>query len=342
MNIKIYTRDKKDSNDAVTYYLQIFKQALEEKYGREIEQVFSVKEVQHDDIVFVISPAAYFYVLMKNPRQKVVYWFQGIFAEEVAYLFPQKEGKLKVWLFTWLERRILNRALLVLFVSEAMLAYYRAKFGYNKANYVIMPCFNKQKDISIRQILQTDRHKYDEPSFVYVGSVNRWQCIDETVYLFSLIKKRIPDATLTILTGDQKDAEAILAKYGVSADVKYVPLVRLDEELRKYKYGFILRRDIPLNRVSTPTKLSSYLANGLIPIYSSVIESFDQYLGDKRYAIPADINSLDKLCEEICRFDKEPVDIDAIEQEYDAVFATFYNESGYKRELLDAFGKYLG
>ena len=335
MNVKIYTR-KNDTNDAVNYYLQIIKQALEEKYKTSVEQVFTVKDVHRRDLVVVISPAAYFYMLLKNPFQQVVFWFQGIFAEEVDYLFTGRKNRLKVRLFTHLERHILKHARLILFVSEAMRRYYHEKFGYQKENYLIIPCFNKQKRLSLPQVVSNMSSKYEIPSFVYAGSISRWQCIEETVYLFSLIKRHFPQATLTLLTSERQEAETILMKYDVSAEIKYVPLTELDKELLKYKYGFILRRDIPLNRVSTPTKLSSYLANGVIPIYSTVIESFKEPLKDKEYAIAADINNLDELYERIVSFEKKRVNVESLDREYEAVFDDFYNETRYKNNLIKA------
>lgn len=338
MNIKIYTR-KNDPNDAVNYYLQLIKQALEEKYSVCVMSVSSIKNIGRDDVVVTISPAAYFLLLLKNPKQKIIYWFQGIAAEELAYLYSGLKNALKVKLFTYLEHRILKRSLLVVFVSESMRLYYRRKCGYDKTNYVIIPCFNKQKTVSISQILGNNKHKYDTPSFVYAGSVNQWQCIEETVYLFSLIKKRIEHATLTLLTADKEGAQRILEAYNVSAEIKYIPLNELDKELQKYKYGFILRRDIPLNRVSTPTKLSSYLANGVIPIYSTVIDSFQEPLADKHYAIPADVNDLSGLCEQVCSFDSRPVDTAVMEQEYTAIFDSFYNEADYKQLLIQTLDR---
>ena len=340
MNIKIYTR-KNDPNDAVNYYLQLIRQALEERYGACVEPVSSIKDIARDDVVVTISPAAYFLLLLKNPNQKIIYWFQGIFAEEVAYLYSGLKNALKVKLFTYLEHHILKHALLVIFISESMRQYYRRKCGYDKTNYVIIPCFNKQKTDSVSHILADNGHKYDRASFVYAGSVNQWQCIEETVYLFSLIKKRIEQATLTLLTADKKEAQRIAEAYHVSAEIKYIPLKELDKELQKYKYGFILRRDIPLNRVSTPTKLSSYLANGVIPVYSTVIDAFQKPLAGKHYAIPADMNDLNGLCERICSFDSQPVDIDVMEQEYTAVFDSFYNEVDYKRLLIRTLDREL-
>ncbi|MFH4294131.1 hypothetical protein WAJ58_23570, partial [Acinetobacter baumannii] len=56
--------------------------------------------------------------------------------------------------------------------------------------------------------------------------------------------------------------------------IKYVSLENLDTELLKYKYGFLIRENHIVNNVATPTKMNSYLANGIIPIYLSFIDHF--------------------------------------------------------------------
>ena len=106
-----------------------------------------------------------------------------------------------------------------------------------------MPCFNK----AITQNSFYYKHKYESASFVYAGAVIKWQCLDETIHLFSLLKEKLKNATLTILSSDQQEVIPILKKYNINAIIKYVPLEELDEELAKYKYGFILRKDLKMN-----------------------------------------------------------------------------------------------
>lgn len=48
----------------------------------------------------------------------------------------------------------------------------------------------------------------------------------------------------------------------------------MTDTLRDVKFGFVLRDDIAVNNVATPTKLSSYLSAGVIPIYSSALKDF--------------------------------------------------------------------
>ena len=53
-----------------------------------------------------------------------------------------------------------------------------------------------------------------------------------------------PQATLTILTKEKEKAASLCHKYGVKAEIKFVPSSELQQVLGAYKYGFIVRDDI--------------------------------------------------------------------------------------------------
>ncbi|HCH8014075.1 TPA: hypothetical protein NJW72_003719, partial [Acinetobacter baumannii] len=109
----------------------------------------------------------------------------------------------------------------------------------------------------------------------YAGSLATWQCVDKTLELYSLIERVLPNASLTLLTKEKELAETMINNYKIkNYSIKYVSLENLDTELLKYKYGFLIRENHIVNNVATPTKMNSYLANGIIPIYSSFIDDF--------------------------------------------------------------------
>lgn len=88
------------------------------------------------------------------------------------------------------------------------------------------------------------------------------------------------------MTKEQAEAKEILDQHQVlNYEVKFVKLDDLDKELSRYEYGFLLREEHIVNRVSTPTKMNSYLSVGLIPIYTDVIDSFEENLNLEPYAI---------------------------------------------------------
>ena len=195
-----------------------------------------------------------------------------------------------------------------------------------------MPCFNQELDRP-----SFFDSKYNTPSFVYTGNLAAWQCFEPMIKLFSEIKKNLPSASLSIYTKDQEKAKEILSKYGVNAEIKYVPFQILSQEIRRFKYGFIIREDIEINRVATPTKMNSYMACGVIPIYTNVVGAFQENLSCLKYAIPLDKkgNGLAKLYE----LEKTPIIAEDVLCEYNNVFGDYYSRTKYINEISSLLAK---
>jgi len=128
-------------------------------------------------------------------------------------------------------------------------------------------------------------------SFVYAGTLFSWQCFEDTVALYKEIERVNPKAKFYIYTREQEQASEILKQYDVqNYELLFVRLEQLDEELSQYEYGFLIREDHCINNVSTPTKMNSYLAVGLVPIYTNVIEDFEQHIDLKEYTFKFDFS----------------------------------------------------
>ena len=121
----------------------------------------------------------------------------------------------------------------------------------------------------------------------------------------------IPEATLTLLTEENKKAKNLIEKYEIqNAQVRYVSLGDLNEELLKYKYGFLLRKDIKVNNVSTPTKMNSYLSSGVIPIYTDAIKDFLKHIDLNNFNIRLKSNnSIEEMANTILSFENNENDI---------------------------------
>jgi hypothetical protein len=139
---------------------------------------------------------------------------------------------------------------------------------------------------------------------------------------------------MTIYTKEHDKAKELLHKYGIEANIKYVPYEQLNNEIKDYKYGFIIREDIEVNRVATPTKMNSYLANGIIPIYTDVVGAYKENISKMRFSIPLEPvtnNGIEKL------YELENVEIlgNAVLNEYKGLFADYYNREKYVKLLAD-------
>ena len=321
-----------DFNEATSYYVNIVRESLQ-LIGETVTFVSSLNQIDSRDKVFVIHAKAFLKVWMKNPKSYIVIWFQGVVPEEAMCMFEKSFSKFpRKYFWTFLERLALDKAAKVLFVSYAMLRHYQCKYGYNKSNYFIMPCFNQELNLEAFK-----PQKYEAPSFVYAGSLSRWQCIDETLQLFRKIKGIIPQATLSLYTKEKEQAARLCEQNGVDAQVNFVPTKDLQEALMSYKYGFIVREDIIVNNVATPTKMNSYMAAGVIPVYSDVIYDFRNVFGNLEYVVPfREVNEC--LCK-INILENKEINIDSIKEEYKGIFNVYYSIPQYIEGLKQFLSK---
>lgn len=313
-------------NDATRFYTDIIISAFE-NLGYNVVSVDNVANINYDDIVLTISMGRCEEIIKRKPK-KIIHWFQGILPEEC---FLQKKNYLKKikWYIieSLIDKHVLTKSDFNFFVSQTMVEHYQKKYGYKKDNYYIMPCFNLRLNEDAFQ-----REKYNKPTFVYAGSLSEWQCFPQTVKLFSEIKKQLPAAEFTIFTQEKEKASKILQKYNIDAIVDYVPYQQLSQEMKKFKYGFIIRKDIEINRVATPTKMNSYLSDGIIPIYTDVIGYYKQNMSNMKYSIPLQPKSLQGL-KKLFEFENKGIDRDLLLSEYKEIFDVCYNREFYVKQI---------
>ncbi|OTG85174.1 hypothetical protein [Acinetobacter sp. ANC 4648] len=259
---------KKTMNEATIYYVDIVKQGFI-KAGYTVKQTETLAELKGQKKIFVMSAKWCFIVKLLHPQAKIVTWFQGLGAEEALMT---RNSLLRKKLWNCVEFFSMKFSWFNIYVSERMHQYYNETYHIEDKNFFIMPCFNKALNIESFDSI----NKYENSSFVYAGGLDKWQCIEETLELYSLIEKKLSNTKLTLLTKDKDSAERLIKKYNIkNYEINFVSLDELDAELMKYKYGFLIRQNHIVNNVSTPTKMNSYLANGVIPIYTDVIDDFN-------------------------------------------------------------------
>jgi glycosyltransferase involved in cell wall biosynthesis len=330
MNFSILLK-KGEDNDATHEYLHILTDAIAKAFGvKDIKKYYSITETNRDDVLIIISPQT---IVTEQPylrKHRFIYWFQGVVPEEVIFLYGGVRSRIKAFIIRHAEKYILKNALQVFFVSEKLHRHYASGYGYKKDNYIIMPCFNQRMNES-----HFTGPKYERPTFVYAGNMARWQCPEKMVELFAEIKEKVPEATLTILTSEQEKAHKILAKYQVSAEVNYIPLQDLPEEMAKYKYGLLLREKMIINEVATPTKMNSYMASGVIPVLSDSIGDFREIFLPLKYIVTHDPDNPHKTVDRILEIEKQGVDAAEIKKEYRSIFQTYYNREAYVSTIAD-------
>ena len=224
----------------------------------------------------------------------IILWTQGIIPEE-SYL--RHHSRVRSLILSNIEKKALKVSDFLLYVSDAMRIHYEKKYNIKKEKYYIMPCFNDE----IHESSFYKQDKYKNNTFIYAGGMDVWQCFEETVMLYKKIETMLPDTVLKVFTKDQDSAEIILKKHEVNNySLGFVSPNQIGEEMANVKFGFSLREDNPVNNVATPTKISTYIAYGVIPIYSDCIKGFSEISEECKYSVrinkdASDINRIIEL-----------------------------------------------
>src|SRR5439155_1739018 len=112
------------------------------------------------------------------------------------------------------------------------------------------------------------RARSGRPTVVYSGAAQRWQNVE---LMLELARDGIDRFDFTFLTSDPAAFERAAERHGLRGRVAVhsAPREQLPRYYRRADYGLVLRDDGVVNRVACPTKLSEYLAFGLIPVVKS-------------------------------------------------------------------------
>ncbi len=318
---------KYDNGTVTDTYLELIGQALSD-LGESVSYVDSYRKVydhpKDEPIVSAISLEAFQLIL--HGYRHIIFWFQGIAPEEN---FLVHGNRFKLAVFDMMEWVVVRRTDFMLFVSEAMKKYIVRKYRIAPAEerFYCMPCMNTELH---PETFYTDG-KYSSLTFAYTGSLTVWQSFEETAELYAKIEKAFDHRSrFLVYTSEQEKAEQILKEKGVrNYVIDHVPNSELPSALAKAKYGFIVRKDNAVNRVATPTKISTYLSCGLIPVYSSCLEDFAAAAENMSYVVSADGDVIGKLK----AMEERRIDPDKILDEYRKLFDTYYNQNRHLENL---------
>ncbi|MCD1116484.1 glycosyltransferase family protein [Chryseobacterium turcicum] len=325
----IFYYDERSLNDATIYYIGLIEKIFLSK-GIHMQYCTKLDNVKKKDIIFTITEKYFCMAKFRYPLLKTIYWAQGIAPEE--YFLSGRDNKLVFWLKCIIEFISIRYSNLLFVVSNRMLGHYRTKYFYYKQDYLVMPCYNLKY---LSGVASSTGKRYKNPSFVYAGSMATWQCVEETLQIFKAIQQKISEASLTLLVKERDEALDLVNKYGIkNVEIKYVNLSDLQKELMKYKYGFIIREDILVNNVSTPTKMNSYLASAVIPIYTDSVHAFVQNIDLGEYSICLNSkNSIYKKAQKIIDFEKKVINPIQLDENIQSVFKTYYNDEMYLTQI---------
>ena len=160
-----------------------------------------------------------------------------------------------------IQQMVLNRASMVVCVSQAMCRYVQRQVG--DKDTAILPC--TELNILDRNYSAQDAGKIRA---VYTGGVQKWQNIS---LLHSAIEETSCFVDWTIYTPSPNEFYKgwKRGKKRSNLDVKSASHEEVMAALPSFDYGFLLRDEHVVNEVSCPTKMVEYLCAGVIPVLKS-------------------------------------------------------------------------
>lgn len=325
----IYYNSEEQKNVVTYYYMSVIEQAIA-RIGCEVKELFHCpQKVDSNDTIVTLDVYSFWKSYRKHPKHTIL-WIQGIMPEETKMKNMNFFMKyLLIILYTFCEKFAFKHCDLILFVSEGMLNHYRRKYGYKGNNYIIMPCSNEKE--LYQNAFYDD--KYSKPVFMYSGDINEWQCFDEMLILYKKIKEVIPASELRVYTWKQDLAKKKFEQYGVDATVECKKQEELNDAIKSAKYGFLIRKDVAVNNVASPTKMSTYISNGIIPLFSSCIGDYAKHIGALHYSVPLGNNS--EGIEKVFELEKGVIHSKDVKSEYEKVFEGYYNSHLYVSKIAE-------
>lgn len=306
----------------LSVYLDVIKDALTE-VGYECEYIKSLDGIPKKDlIVFPMGKDAFRYYF--KGYHNIALWQQGVTGAES---FMRHQSKLRSFILNFMDCFVMKKAKMIFYVSQYMQKYYEtmAHTSFAEKSYV-MPCFNESYDAEI-----FDKKDYSKKVFTYVGSLDLWQCFNEISDTYAEIERQIPDAFFKVLTFNTEKAKQILDEKNIkNYSVACVPKEQVKQELADVSFGFILRHDIDVNRVATPTKISSYLSAGVLPIYSPSLKDFHAHAEGKSFAFA--LGAGDKA-DGLINYVNGNINKNEVKKEIEELFDTYYSTENHVKNI---------
>lgn len=235
------------------------------------------------DFLFIM-----YYKILNLSRSKIFYDFRALRFIETFYV---NKSYWKSILSYLIELFAYYASTSVGSVSYSMSNLLRMKFG-NRNIYITPCCIEKIGDyqhiISIKSKVNSDELK-----LVYVGSLNRWQCFSEIIYLYSSLSTQ-GSCALTVITNEVSEAERIVKR--ILSDYSKITIFSRNhsevlELLPAFDFGFLIRENSTINNVASPIKFLEYTSQGVMPIISKGVGDYTGYVRENKLGVYLEDNA---------------------------------------------------
>lgn len=162
-------------------YLDVIREALL-RLNYKCEYIKAFDGVSKQDlIVFPMGKDAFKYY--HKGYRNIILWQQGATGAE-SYM--RHKSRIRRFILNYMDCFVMKKAKMIFYVSQYMQEYYK-KLAHTRFTHkaYVMPCFNEVLDQDVIK-----RKDYSKKIFTYVGSLDLWQCFNETVGIYAEIEKK--------------------------------------------------------------------------------------------------------------------------------------------------------
>ena len=257
--------------------------------------------------------------LFKN-RLKIIFDSRGAIAEEYKYVSKmnntfseERYKKLKNS-----EKKMLTISDLVFCVSNALMNYHISN-NQNLLNnkFFISPCNADPNIFYYSEKVRNDFRKKlglktSQKVFVYSGALAApWHIPSKVFELFSKLQNIDNNYFFLILTNDIQIAQKYLQQYKINKNC-YKLFSLKNHEVGNYlnasDLGILLRKDMPVNNVASPSKFAEYLMTGLPVLITKNIGDFSNFVQKNNCGTVISLNLNDDDTDKIKAFLAQHID----------------------------------
>lgn len=224
-------------------------------------RTFVEQQILESRFVYVHTVHLARFLLPYYPTGKIVTDVHGIVPEEERMLGRPEHGDF----YEAVECTVVMNSRLLVVVTHAMQDHLQAKYPDMAAEFLVVPIIEKH---SVDLAARVRREPGTPYRAVYAGGTQVWQNIEDTVAVAAAARQL---AVYDFLSHEHETIRAMAEEHGIADQCTFrvTDKAGLAEAYMQADFGFVLRDDVAVNRVSCPTKLSEYLWFGVVPVVQS-------------------------------------------------------------------------